>query len=75
MKQMKVFAFRLQIFTVSVFVLWWNETVCVELRLRVGPLSVIWKEKRMRVGVITRGRKKLRIPIKTCHDKDELCPL
>jgi len=39
---MKVFAFRLQTFTVSVFVLWWNETMCVELRPRVRALSVIW---------------------------------
>jgi hypothetical protein len=41
----------------------------------VGLLSVIWKERRMRVGGITRDRKQLRIPIKTCHDKVELCPL
>jgi len=72
---MKVFAFRLQIFTVGVFVLWWNETVCVELRPRVGPLSVIWIGKRMCFGGIRRGRKKLRIPIKTCHNKVEFCAL
>jgi hypothetical protein len=70
-----VFAFSLQTFTVTVFVLWWNEKVCVELRPRVGPLSVIWKEKRMRVDGITQDRKKLRIPIKTYYDKVELCSL
>jgi hypothetical protein len=70
-----VFAFRLQIFTVGVFALWWNETMCVELRHRVGPLSVTWKGKRMRVGGIRRDRKKLRILIKTCHGKAEFCSL
>jgi len=72
---MKVIAFRLQIFTVSVFVLWWKDLVCFRLRPRVGLLSVIWKEKRMLVSGITRDRKKLRVPIKTCHDKVERCTL
>jgi dolichol kinase len=70
-----VIAFRLQIFTVSVFVLWWKQLVCFRLRPRVGLLSVIWKEKRMLVGGITRDRKKLRVPIKTCPDKVERCAL
>jgi hypothetical protein len=53
---MKVSAFRLLIFTVSVFVLCWNETVCVELRPRVGLLSVMWKKKRMCVDGSNTGQ-------------------